>query len=444
MLAVVLAVTAGRATTTGRRARLEALVELPCLALVAAGAGWLLVHQPWIGQVLLVVGLTTGIYTRRYGSAARRAGRLVALPFLTLLVTPVPVVSGGGPGHLLWAPLAALIAVLWSSGCVAAAHRWGLVPTTGDRSSTTSATASVATAAANSTPAATPPAATARARRRWDAPTRMAIQMAVGLGASLLLGHALFGDRWPWTVLSAFLVASGNRGRGDVVHKASLRIVGAVTGTLLATSVGSLVPSGHNTDLVVLFVIMLVALALRPRSYAFWAAGVTGMVTLLHAYVGGGGAGGADLLRERLLGVLLGSLLGIAAAWFVLPVRTGSVLRRRVADCLAALTDELTEGADPAAPRFHQALASVEELGGTLRAHARLPFLGDGPRPVRVLAALHELEPLPVHPTERRRLRAATVRVRRAMVGKDDPAAADLPPALATVHAVLQVLSPRV
>jgi uncharacterized membrane protein YccC len=53
------------------------------------------------------------------------------------------------------------------------------------------------------------------------------------------------------------------------------------------------------------------------------------------------GPAGAGLLRERLAAVALGAALGLAAAWFVLPVRSGDVTRRRVADALAALTDHL-------------------------------------------------------------------------------------------------------
>ncbi len=438
VLAVVLALTAARVTTAGRRGWLEALVELPCLSFAAAAAGSLLIHVPWAGQILLVLGLTVGIFARRYGPAGRRVGRLVAPPFLALLITPVPVVAPAGSAALLWAPVAALIALLWATGCAAAARLLHLVPSpAAEVTPPALAAATVETEKAEHQPAGP------GRRRRLDAPTRMAIQMAGGLVAALVAGHALFGDRWPWTVLSAYLVASGNRGRGDVVHKAGLRVVGALVGTVLASSVSFSVPQGHNWNLVLLFAVMLAALALRPRSYAFWAAGVTAMVSLLHGYLGEHAGATAQLLGERLLGVLVGSVIAVSAAWFLVPVRTSDVLRRRIADCLAALTDELADGADPEAPRFRQALERVDELAATLRAHARLPLVPKGPRPLRAVTALHELEQLPVRSEERRALRTATVRVRRAMVGRDDPQPGDLPPALAAVHGVLKALSPR-
>lgn len=46
--------------------------------------------------------------------------------------------------------------------------------------------------------------------------------------------------------------------------------------------------------------------------------------------------------------IVIGALIGIAAAWFVLPIRSTTVLRRRIADALAALSDAL----DPANAAF--------------------------------------------------------------------------------------------
>src|SRR5438034_427260 len=159
---------------------------------------------------------------------------------------------------LLWSPVTAGIALAWSTGVAVLADR-------GRSGSPTS-----------------PPVR--RSRRRLDAPTRMALQTAVALGTACVLGHLLFGDRWAWTLLSAFVVLSGNRGRGDVLHKAGLRLVGAGVGTVGATLIAGHIPRGDRLALVVLFIVMAVALVLRERSYAVWAAGVTAMLALLHGY----------------------------------------------------------------------------------------------------------------------------------------------------------------
>ncbi|MBZ5736999.1 FUSC family protein [Nocardioides mangrovi] len=396
VLAVVLSLMLGRTAERGLHVGLETAAEVVVVSVAASGVAWLLLHARSLGEALLVVGLSIGILARRWSGVVRRAGRVVALPFLALLVTPVPVVAGGGStGDLfVWSTVAALVAIAWA----ALTARFRSVDVAAER----------------------PPRA---GRRRIDTPTRMAVQMFVGLAVALVVGRLLFDDRWAWCVLSAYVVASGNRGRGDVAHKAGLRVVGAVSGTVLAT-VGVLhVPPGERSTLVVLFVVMAVALVLRHWSYAFWAAGMTAMLSLLHAYYGSFGQSGAEQLRERMVGVLLGSAIGLAAAWWVLPVRTRDVFRARVADCLRAINDQ--DGS------FPDALAALDQLAPTLRAGAR-----SHPRARAQLAAvraLHELDQPPGGAVRR-----DVGRIRRSMVGRDDPAAEDLAPGLRPVLVALR------
>lgn len=292
VLAVVLTLTLSRVMTRAQHHPALLAVEIPVVGLAAAGAGWLVVHEPWLGQPLLALALCAGLLARRWGGLARQAGRLVSLPFLALLVTPAPA-GPGGPGSelssILWSPVVGLLAVACAAG-----------------------------------------------------------------------------------------------------------------GT---------------------------ALVLRERSYAFWAAGVTAMVALLHAFYGDTGP---SALRERMLGVLVGSAIGVAAAWFVLPVRTTDALRRRVALCLAALTDDL----DPARTEpvtTPAALRALDEVAPAWHGHRRTFGRRQERHPVDVVAALHQLADLPAGERDRRILRRDIVRVRRAFVGKDDPQPAELPAELATV-----------
>ena len=410
VLAVVLALTLRRVPLGGVRAWATAVVEMVAATLVATVTGRLLLDVPWAGGTLLTVGLSVGILARRYSPAVRRAGRLVGLPFVALLVTPAPV-QGGRPPEFWWAVVAAVVALLWTALSARV----------------------LAGRTAEETP---PPAAPAPARRRLDAPTRMAAQMALGVASALVLGHLVFGRHWAWTVLSAFLVASGNRGRGDVVHKAGLRVVGALAGTVSASLAVAPVPAGHRSTLVVLFVVLFAGLVLRERSYVWWAGSVTAMVALLHAYYG---EAGASLLVERVGGVLLGSALGVAVAWFVLPVRTADVVRRRIFDCLAALTDDLTDALDdgsPARARYPAALARLAELNPTLRSHHRLLARGAPDHPLDAVQALGGLT-LPETDPQRRRLRRDLVWVRRSASGREAGPRPDLTAELAIAHRVL-------
>ena len=68
--------------------------------------------------------------------------------------------------------------------------------------------------------------------------TRLTAQLAAAMAAAFAVGHLFFPHRWAWTVITAFVVCSAARGRGDVVHRSGLRVlgafIGAVTGTLVA------------------------------------------------------------------------------------------------------------------------------------------------------------------------------------------------------------------
>ena len=66
---------------------------------------------------------------------------------------------------------------------------------------------------------------------------------------------------------------------------------------------------------------------------------------------------------------MIGACIGVASAWFVLPVRSTAVLRRRIADALAALSDALDPAATQRSPDgFIASIAAVEQLAPAFRA----------------------------------------------------------------------------
>jgi uncharacterized membrane protein YccC len=203
----------------------------------------------------------------------------------------------------------------------------------------------------------------------------MAVQMALSLAVAFAVGRWRFPLHWSWVVLTAFIVASGNRGRGDVLHKSGLRIVGALGGTVAATVLAGRVPAGSPLTVMAIFVVLALAVWLRPLSYAYWAAGITAVLALLNGYFGVSGDGA---LGQRLEGILVGAAIAVAAAWLVMPIRTTDVLRRRTAVALAALSDVLAallrdpSAAHDAAHRFHGGLEGIEQIAAPLRVHRRL------------------------------------------------------------------------
>ncbi|WP_382309128.1 FUSC family protein [Herbiconiux sp. UC225_62] len=355
---VVAAMMTRRDLGTGLRERAADLCVLALATVVAALIGMASHTVDLLGETLFVLALGGFVWVRRFGPRAARIGTIATLPFIATLVTPLPIPVDAG--FSLWALVGVAVAFGWatlvqwvrerpresSEGVAARPEARGSVRAEA-RSRTTTA------------------AVTATKGHRRPAPsTRMAIQLVVALSAAFLVGHVLFPEHVVWPVITAFIVCAGNRGRGDVVYKGVLRTIGGLGGTIVATLVsGAALPGGPGA-LVLIFLVLTVALWLRPVSYAYWAACVTAVLALLYGYFGQTGPG---VLESRLLGVLWGGALAIAASWFILPVKTTDVLRRRSGDAvraLAAFTAALQDGADRATveERRHAASRAVERV----------------------------------------------------------------------------------
>jgi hypothetical protein len=349
ILAIVLCVSLSRSQLDrDRRGRWEAAVTLPAVSLGALGVGLLLLHAPWLGAALFVIAMSLSIWLRRFGPLVRRAGSLIALPFVVILTTPYMPTTRVSPTTALALPIVvALLALFWATLFHVAARRlhW-LSPTpiqTKDARAPVSRTSSL----------------------RPIASTRMAIQMAIALAVAFVVGYAVFADRWAWIVLTAFIVGSGNQGRLDVAYKSVLRVLGAGAGTLFALAF-----AGHRASDTATVTLMLAAVFmgiwLRPLGYAWWALFVTLALALLQGFEG---PSAGQILSLRLEEIVIGAIIGVAAAWFVLPVRSTSVLRLRIADALAALGEALDPSNTTRQPdNFVMAMNRVESVAPAFRA----------------------------------------------------------------------------
>ena len=378
--AVVLAATLAR---TQRGAdpldRLIGLIIMAAASAAASETGSLLIRHSALGDAVFAALVAATIWIRRFGRRATKAGTVIVIPFVGLLVTHGQGVPPYGADHDGWSALvgefaAALVALFQWSGAGS-----GFSPA--DRRRPTAAPTPAATSAPDpglGQDAERVPAA-AVGRRRIPASTRMAAQMGVALASAFAAGHLWYPDHWTWVVLTAFIVCSGARGRGDVLHKGVLRALGAAVGTVVATWIAGSFPANDVRSVVVIFAVLGVAVWLRQVSYVYWAGCVTAVLSLLYGYFG---ESAPSLLRTRLAEIAVGAALGIAASWLVLPVRTGDVLRRRVADALAALSDVLAAGPQDDLTarqiRFDESVYQLELLAKPLAAQRLLARPGRG------------------------------------------------------------------
>lgn len=335
------------------RDRLIGTAVLVASAACASEVSSLIHRFPLIGDAAFTAAMAATIWIRRFGPQATKAGTVVVVPFITLLVAQGQGATSHAASYDLWCALIALVAAFWVAVYQVGAAAWGFHEQ-------------------RPRPPAPPSLITPSGAKRVPASTRMACQMTVALGSAFAVGRLAFHDHWPWAVLTAFIVCSGARGRGDVLHKGVLRAAGAGIGTVVATTIAGAFPPGDPWSVVIIFAALGTASWLREISYVYWAGSVTAVLSLLYGYFG---QNAPALLETRLEAILLGAALGIAASWYVLPVRTGDVLKRRTAEALAALSAFLSSphGDHTEIRRrqahFQHAVTQLEQIAKPLRAH---------------------------------------------------------------------------
>lgn len=339
-------------------------------AVVAAGVGWLLVTVPALGAIVFTAGMFLSVWLRNLGARGRIAGSLVALPLVGMLVVPARADAPGGVTVDLALIIAAgVFAYAFAAVFGSLARRAGITPPI-DPHRAARTPAGAPAAAAGRLPAAAadrkPAAANDRgSKTRWSPTTRLALQMATAVGSAFLAGFALFPAHWSWCVFTAFIVSSGARSRGDAAYKGVLRLGGALAGTLAATILTRLwLPSGIS-EAATIFAILFVGVALRESNYAYWAACMTLVLALLAAP----GAAGLAFLGVRLEAIVAGALCAALAAWYVMPITVEAVIRRRLADALAAL-DDFAAGEHASEAERANKLAIVEKHMAELEAVA--------------------------------------------------------------------------
>lgn len=318
ILAAVLALTQGRRRASSDHSPWVKLITFPIVAVGVSAIGWLLHNTFAIGAAVFIAAMSFSIWSRQWGETMRRIGSIAALPLVAVLIAPAPPHAPGG--HLInlfLVIVAGVTAYAWMIALAEIAKRAGVA---------VSSPAKFVTNVVESQ----------RKKGTLSPHTRMAIQMAVALTTAFVMGRLFFAHHWGWVVLTAFIVSSGSVSRGDAVYKGFLRLGGAAAGTLAAAWVQHMYAPHGPAAAGLIFGALFAGLWLREINYAWWAACMTLVIAVLQST---GAGADASILQLRLSAILIGALCGAGATWFVLPIPTESLVRRRIADALLALDE---------------------------------------------------------------------------------------------------------
>jgi hypothetical protein len=365
ILAAIVAIGLSRRANRARRLPFIAVpIAAAGVAVTGAGIGQLLRLDFAWGALAFTAGIFISIWLRNFDERGRALGALLALPLIGMLVVPARAAAPGGP--------LVDLAIIIAAGVVPFASVAALRRIAGR----------VGIALVDTPPTGDAEGGERQPSRGISVPTRMAIQTAIAVAAAFVLGWVVFRGHWSWAVLTAYIVCSGARGRGDAAHTGLLRLAGAVSGTLAAAVLGHVWAPTGALEAGAIFVILFFGVWLRDVSYAWWA----GCMTLILALLSGSNDGvDIALLAARLEAILAGALCGVAAAWFIFPIRTEAVIRRRIADALRALDDLVAHanvrdaGQTGRIARFAHRMLELDRVAPPVRWHRRIFAFADRP-----------------------------------------------------------------
>ena len=284
--------------------------------MAAIGCGMLIENDGGmriLGAALFAVGVAAPVWARRFGGVWKALGTLFTIPFMAILVHPVAMdlnIKFFG-----WELIAAAIALAWTS--IAKALAGGAdMPYTPEAA----------------------PASTAKKHELLSS-TKMAVQLAVAVAVAFACAELVDAEHLVWPVLTVLIVHSGNNGRGDLLWKGAQRTAGALIGVTLASLFVIDLPSKSSIEIVAIFVILVIAAFVREFGYIFWAICIPAALVLLYSFFGQSGAELTAHLAHRLLGITIGSAVGIASGYFIFPVRMTDIVRLRLSTLLSAASD---------------------------------------------------------------------------------------------------------
>jgi hypothetical protein len=194
----------------------------------------------------------------------------------------------------------------------------------------------------NAVPAGAKPAATGAAATPgpwvplvWQLPIQVTLACAIAMAA----GHYASSTRWYWAVITAFIVFNNAKSRADTAMRALQRTAGTLAGIVGGTLLATLMHDQTIASAIAIPVLFFVAFYYLQVSYGLMIFIVTLALALLYGLMG---SFSPDLLVERLIETVIGSVAGAGVAFLVFPARTSESVAAALDKYLSALRDVMT------------------------------------------------------------------------------------------------------
>ncbi|HEX3731538.1 MAG TPA: FUSC family protein, partial [Mycobacteriales bacterium] len=174
----------------------------------------------------------------------------------------------------------------------------------------------------------------------WLDPTRrQAIQVGVATSLAAIAGELISPARWYWAVITAFVIFTGTRSRGEILTKGWQRLLGAFGGAVLGSLLASLLHGNVIATGIVMLTLLFIGVYLMRLSPGFLVFCITGMLALLYHLLG---RSVVELLELRVAETAVGAVIGIAVAFAVLPQSTRDLVSANVTAFLDQLGGLMT------------------------------------------------------------------------------------------------------
>lgn len=170
---------------------------------------------------------------------------------------------------------------------------------------------------------------------------RAALQITLASGIAMVFGLMLSRDRWFWSVLTAFLIFTNTKSRGDTAIRAIQRSIGTLLGIAIGLGLATVL-AGHPLPAMVLAAAgVFLAFYFLQASYAMMSFFISIVLCLIYGLIG---QLTVDLLRLRIEETLIGAAAGTAVAFLVFSAPTRSTVDLALERWYASLRELLEAG----------------------------------------------------------------------------------------------------